>query len=91
MKTARQRVFHECGCRLCVGIPRQGKAADTGAGMAGKYDPGVFRGTVNLDTTNTKGRTVGMGIIADKIRDLEEREKKVLGMGGEKALAKRRE
>ena len=32
-----------------------------------------------------------MGIIADKIRDLEEREKRVLAMGGEKALAKRRE
>ncbi|SMC79022.1 Acetyl-CoA carboxylase, carboxyltransferase component [Desulfocicer vacuolatum DSM 3385] len=32
-----------------------------------------------------------MGVVADKIKDLKEREKKILGMGGEKALAKRRE
>ena len=32
-----------------------------------------------------------MGVVADKIKDLQEREKKILGMGGEKALAKRRE
>ncbi len=32
-----------------------------------------------------------MGVIADKIKDLKEREEKILGMGGEKALAKRRE
>ena len=32
-----------------------------------------------------------MGVIADKIKDLKEREQKILGMGGEKALAKRRE
>ena len=32
-----------------------------------------------------------MGVIADKIKDLKEREAKILGMGGEKALEKRRE
>ncbi len=32
-----------------------------------------------------------MGVVADKIKDLKEREKKILGMGGEKALAKRKE
>jgi len=32
-----------------------------------------------------------MGIIADKIKDLKNRETKVLGMGGEKAVAKQRE
>ncbi len=32
-----------------------------------------------------------MGLIADKIKDFQEREKKLLLMGGEKALAKRRE
>ncbi len=32
-----------------------------------------------------------MGVIADKIKDLKDRETKILGMGGEKALAKRRE
>lgn len=32
-----------------------------------------------------------MGVIADKIKDLKDREEKILGMGGEKALAKRRE
>ena len=32
-----------------------------------------------------------MGVIADKIKDLHEREKRILGMGGEKALEKRRE
>ncbi len=32
-----------------------------------------------------------MGLIADKIKDLQEREKKLLQMGGEKALEKRRE
>ncbi|MEA1969874.1 MAG: carboxyl transferase domain-containing protein [Thermodesulfobacteriota bacterium] len=32
-----------------------------------------------------------MGIIADNIKDLQEREKRILGMGGEKALEKRRE
>lgn len=31
-----------------------------------------------------------MGLTADKIKDLAEREKKILGMGGEKALEKRR-
>ena len=32
-----------------------------------------------------------MGIVADKIKDLKEREKKILQMGGEKAVAKQRE
>ncbi|SLM31614.1 Propionyl-CoA carboxylase beta chain [Desulfamplus magnetovallimortis] len=32
-----------------------------------------------------------MGVIADKIKDLKERESRILGMGGEKALEKRRE
>ncbi|OQY01320.1 MAG: methylmalonyl-CoA carboxyltransferase [Desulfobacteraceae bacterium 4572_130] len=32
-----------------------------------------------------------MGIIADKIQELEKQEKKILGMGGKKALEKRRE
>ncbi len=29
-----------------------------------------------------------MGIVADKIKDLKEKEKKILQMGGEKAIAK---
>jgi len=32
-----------------------------------------------------------MGIVDDKIKDLKEREKKILKMGGEKAIAKERE
>ncbi len=32
-----------------------------------------------------------MGIVADKIKDLQEKEKKILQMGGEKAIAKHRE
>ena len=32
-----------------------------------------------------------MGIVADKIKDLKEREEKILQMGGEKAIAKQRE
>ena len=32
-----------------------------------------------------------MGIIADKIKELEKQEKKILGMGGKNALQKRRE
>ena len=32
-----------------------------------------------------------MGVVEDKIKDLKEREKKVLQMGGEKAVAKHKE
>ncbi|MDO9110739.1 MAG: carboxyl transferase domain-containing protein, partial [Desulfatirhabdiaceae bacterium] len=32
-----------------------------------------------------------MGIVDDRIKDLKEREKKILKMGGEKAIAKERE
>ena len=36
-------------------------------------------------------KDITMGIVEDKIRDLQEREKKILKMGGEKAIAKERE